>query len=153
MNDHDDPFKEIMNYGEDDSAVEELEFDLNQLRKTRPDLAPENLNADGLVDFDRGVVTNESWSLSVDEIVKEYLPKPAETVENISSDEDEIPGKPISPPWRNEVDGAIEILSRLMLFTTDSELDPLLQKVFSKINQRRLDKMKQTSITDFFPKQ
>ena len=60
MNDHDDPFKEIMNYGEDDSAVEELEFDLNQLRKTRPDLAPENLNADGLVDFDRGVVTNES---------------------------------------------------------------------------------------------
>ena len=98
MNDHDDPFKEIMNYGEDYSAVEELEFDLNQLRKTRPDLAPENLNADGLVDFDRGVVTNESWSLSVDEIVKEYLPKPAETVENISSDEDEIPGKPISPP-------------------------------------------------------
>ena len=153
MNDHDDPFKEIMNYGEDDSAVEELEFDLNQLRKTRPDLAPENLNADGLVDFDRGVVTNESWSLSVDEIVKEYLPKPAETVENISSDEDEIPGKPISPPLRNEVDGAIEILSRLMLFTTDSELDPFLQKVFSKINQRRLDKMKQTSITDFFPKQ
>ena len=38
MNDHDDPFKEIMNYGEDGSAVEELEFYLNQLHKTRPDL-------------------------------------------------------------------------------------------------------------------
>ena len=71
MNDHDDPFKEIMNYGEDDSAVEELEFDLNQLRKTRPDLAPENILADGLVDFDRDVVTNESRPLSIDEIVKD----------------------------------------------------------------------------------
>ena len=40
--------------GEDDSAVDELEFDLNQLREARPDLAPENLDADELVDFDRG---------------------------------------------------------------------------------------------------
>ena len=40
--------------GEDDSAVDELEFNLNQLREARPDLAPENLGADGLVDFDRG---------------------------------------------------------------------------------------------------
>ena len=71
MNDHDDPFKEIMNYGEDNSVVEELEFDLNQLRKARPDLAPENLNADGLVDFDRDVATNESRPLSIDEIVKD----------------------------------------------------------------------------------
>ena len=49
MNDHDDPFKEIMDDGEHDSAVEELEFDLNQLHETRSDLAPENLDADGLV--------------------------------------------------------------------------------------------------------
>ena len=58
MNDYDDPFKEIMDDGKDDCAVEELEFDLNQLRQSRPDLAPENLDADGLVDFDRDVATN-----------------------------------------------------------------------------------------------
>ena len=40
--------------GEDDSAADELEFDLNQLCKARPDLAPEKLDADGLVDFDSG---------------------------------------------------------------------------------------------------
>ena len=96
---------------------------------------------------------NESRSLSVDEIVKEYLLQPAKTVENICNDEDEVPDEPISLPSRNEVDGAIEILSRLTLFTTDSELDPLLQKVSNKINQRRLDEMKQSSTTDFFPKQ
>ena len=131
MDDHDDPFKEMVDDGEDDSAdgeddnaVEELEFDLNQLRETRPDLAPENLDADALVDFDREVATNESQPLSVNEIVNEYLSQPVETVEDISSDEDEFPDEPISPPSRNEVDGAIEILNRLTLFTTDLELDP-----------------------------
>ena len=52
--DHDDPFKGIVDDGEDDSAADELEFDLNQLCEARPDLAPENLDADGVVDFDRG---------------------------------------------------------------------------------------------------
>ena len=61
--------KGSVNDGEDNSAVDELEFDLNQLREARPDLAPENLDADGLVDFDREVATNESLPLSVDGIV------------------------------------------------------------------------------------
>ena len=116
-------------------------------------MAPENLDADSLVDFDREVATNESQPLSVNEIVNEYLSQPVETVEYISSDEDEFPDEPISPPSRNEVDGAIEILNRLTLFTTDLELDPLLLKVSNKINQRRLDRMKQSSLTDFFQKQ
>ena len=38
--DHDDPFKGMVDDGEDESAVDELEFDLNQLREARPDLAP-----------------------------------------------------------------------------------------------------------------
>ena len=152
MDDHDDPFKWMVDDGEDDS-VDELEFDLNQLREARPDLTLENLDLDGPVDFDREVATNESRPLSVDEIVNEYLPQPVETVEDGSSDEDEVPDEPISPPSRNEVDEAIEILNRLTLFTTDLDLDPLLLKVSNKINQRRLDRMEQSSISDFFKKQ
>ena len=129
MDDHDDPFKVMVDDGEDVSVVDELEFDLNQLREARPDLAPENLDADGLVDFDKEVATNESRPFSVDETVKEYLPHPVETVEDGSSDEDEVPDEPISPPSRNEVDEAIEILNRLIFFTTDLDLDPLLLKV------------------------
>ena len=71
--------KGSVNDGEDNSAVDELEFDLNQLREARPDLAPENLDADGLVDFDREVATNESRPLSFGEILTNtfhYLPKP-----------------------------------------------------------------------------
>ena len=47
----------------------------------------------------------------------------------------------ISPPSRNEVDEAIEILNRLTLFITDLALDPLLPKVSNKINQIRLDRI------------
>ena len=49
MNDHNVPLKEMVDDGEDDSAVDELEFDLNQLREARPGLAPENIDADGLL--------------------------------------------------------------------------------------------------------
>ena len=141
MDDHDDLFKGMVDDGEDDSAVDELEFDLNQLRKARPDLAPENLDADGLVNFDREVATNESRPLSV------------ETLEDGSSDEDEVPDEPISPPSQNEVEEAIEILNRLTLFTKDLDLDPLFLKVSNKINQRRFGRMKQPSVSDFFKKQ
>ena len=60
--DHDDPFKGMV----DDSAVDELTLDLNQLRKATPDLAPKNLDTDGLVDSDRELVTNVSLKFSVD---------------------------------------------------------------------------------------
>ena len=152
MDDHDDPFKEMVDESEDDSTVDELEFDPNQLREARPDLGPENLHADGLANFDREVATNKFRPLSVDEIVNEYTPQPAETVEDGSSEEDEVPDEPISPPSRNEADEAIEVLNRLTMFTTDLDLDHLLLKVSNKINQRRLGRMKQSSISDFFEK-
>ena len=135
--------------GEDDSAVDNLEFDLNQRREARPDLTPENLDPDELVEFDREVATKESRPLSVDEIVNEIV----ETVQDVSSDEDEVPGEPISPPSRNEINEAIEILNRLTLFTTDLDLDPLFLKVSNKISQRRLDQIKPFSISDFFKRQ
>ena len=98
-------------------------------------------------------MTIESRPLSVDEIVNEYLPQPVETIEDGSSDEDEFPDEPISPPSQNKVDKAIEILNRLTLFTGDLDLDPLLLKVSNKINQRILDRMRQSSISDVFKKQ
>ena len=63
-----------------------------------------------------------------------------------------VTNEPILPPSRIEIDEAIEILNRLTVFTTDLDLDPLLLKVSNKINQQNLDRMKQSSISDFFKK-
>ena len=131
INDHDDPFRGLVDDGEDDSAADQLKFHLNQLREARRDLGPENLDTDGLVDFDREVASNESRPLSADKIVNKQLPQP---LEDSSSDKDQVPNEPISPPSRNKVDMAIQILNRLTLFTTDLDLDSLLLKVSNKIN-------------------
>ena len=152
MDYHDDPFKGVVDDGEDDSAVGELEFDMNQLRKARPDLAPENLDADGPFDFNTEVATSEYRPLSVAEIVREHLPQSVETVVDGSSDEDEVSDEPISPPSRNEVDEAIEILYRLTVITTDLDLDPLLLKFPNKMNKKRLNSMKQSSVSNYFKK-
>ena len=98
------------------------------------------------------VATNESQPFPVDEIVNEYFPQPVETVEDGNSDLDEGPDEPIPPPLRDNVDEEFEILNRLTLSTTDLDLDLLPLKVSNKINQRRLDRMKQSSISDFFKK-
>ena len=149
MDYHDDPFKRMVDDGENYIAADELEFKLNQLREAKPDVAPENLDADGLVDFDREVVTNESRSLSANKTVNEYLRQTVETIEDGSNDEDEVSDEPIPSPSR-KVDEAIERLNRLTLFTTDLDLDPLILKVSNKINQRILDRIKQSSIDDVF---
>ena len=150
MDDHDDPFKEMVDDGEDGSAVDELKFDLNQLKEARPDLASENADADELVDFDREVATNESRPSSFEAIANKTPPHTVKTVKDGSSGEDEAPNKPISLPSRNKVDKAIEILNRLTLSTTDLNPDRLLLKVSSKINRSRLDRMKQSSNSGFF---
>ena len=74
MHDHDEPFTGMVDDGDDDSAVDKLECDLNWLCEARPNLTPENLDADGLVDSDREVATNEPRPLPLDEIVSENLP-------------------------------------------------------------------------------
>ena len=91
--------------------------------------------------------------MSVDEIVNKYLPQPAETFEDGSSDVDEVPNEPVSQPSQNEVVKVIEILNRLTLLAADLDLDTLLPKVSNKINKRRLDRMKQSSISHCLKKQ
>ena len=97
------------------------------------------------------VTSNESRPLSVAEIVSDYQ---AVEIVDASSDEDECPedDDPVLPPSQNEIEGVIETLKKLTLFSNDSELDPLVLIMSKKINQRRLSQMKQSSMTDFFEK-
>ena len=91
MDDHDDPLKKMGDNDQDDSAVDESKFYLNQLHKGIPDLASDKLDTEGLVGFDGEAETNKSRPFSAEEIVNEYLPQPVETVEDGSNDEDEVP--------------------------------------------------------------
>ena len=79
MDGHDDPIKGMLNDAEDNSAVDELEFDLNQLRELeQTQLLRTQMQMGSLILIE--VATNESRPLSVDDIVNEYLAQPIETV-------------------------------------------------------------------------
>ena len=79
MDGHDDPIKGMLNDAEDNSAVGELEFDLNQLRELeQTQLLRTQMQMGSLILIE--VATNESRPLSVDDIVNEYLAQPIETV-------------------------------------------------------------------------
>ena len=73
--------------------------------------------------------------MSVAEIVSDYQ---AVEIVDASSDEDECPedDDPVLPPSQNEIEGAIETLKKLTLFSNDSELDPLVL-IMSKKNQSK----------------
>ena len=49
-----------------------------------------------------------------------------------------------------KIEEAIEVMSRLSLFSSDLQLDPLMLDISSRINKKRYESMKQTLIIDFF---
>ena len=124
MDDHDDPFQGLVDDGEDDSAVGELGFDLNQLRKATPGLASENLDADGLVDFDREVATSEHLEhCLLTKLLTNTFHNLLKPLKMAALTRMRFPTNPL-PPLRNKVGKAIKILNRLALFTADLDLDP-----------------------------
>ena len=68
----------------------------------------------------------------------------------VDDDDEEESTALVSCLSRNEV--AMEILSKLCLFTTDAEMDPLVTKLGRKINKRRQQQLRQPSIDKFFHK-
>lgn len=74
MDENDDPFKHVLCI--DDDPIGELDFDLNKLRKVNPELAPANLNKNGLVDIDADITTNNSQPLTVEEITNDLNNEP-----------------------------------------------------------------------------
>ena len=63
MDENVDTFKEILCNDED--LLVELEFDLNQLCEVNSELAPANLSANGLLDIDADIGTNNSQPLTM----------------------------------------------------------------------------------------
>lgn len=161
MDENDDPFKdtEIDQSDSDDeneetNVVDDLNQDLDRLRKIRPDIAPDDLDVESFIDIDFNVVTNESRPLSVKEIVDTYKNPEVEVIDGSSSDDEstECPDdEPIPPPSQNEIDEAIDILKKMTLFES-SNVIPLIQKISEEISKKRQQKMKQATIKDFFEK-
>ena len=79
---------------------------------------------------------NQSWPLSVEQIVSEFSEQPTEVItDGDNENEDEESDEQTAHPWRNEADETIKTLNRLSLFTDDLGFDPLISKPIRIINQ------------------
>ena len=90
--------------------------------------------------------------MSVQNIVSEFSQQPAYVITE-GDNENEESDKQIAHPARNEAGEAIKTLNRLSLFAEDSGFDPLISKLTCIINQGRKDKIRQSSINNFFKQQ
>lgn len=147
------PFKDIANNNDD--AVGELQFDLIELYEVNPELALGDLDADGLINIDVRTLTNSARPLAEKENVNEYSDKPPAEVADGESNDDENDDDDDSitwttPPTRNDIDGAIKMLTKLSLFADDVEFDPLLLKLARKSTQKHLQTMWQRSVDKHF---
>lgn len=147
VDESDDPFRSLST--DVDDSIGELEFDLDQLRQINHELAPDDLDAAGLIGFDTDVATNSSQPLTVEEIVNEVT-EVCNDEPSAECDEDEEESQAVTCPSRNEVDEAVEILSTLTLFSEDTELASLVTKLERKIAQNQHQQLRQSTIHDFF---
>ena len=106
-----------------------------------------NLLAESFVDLGSEVVTSASFS-NDDDIIAEITEGENEESEDDQGDEESMP--PTSPST-NEVEGALETLQDLSMFSTrGEEIRSLVLNMESLLVRERIDNLKQSAVIDFF---
>ena len=87
--------------------------------------------------------------LTIDDVLSEFAEdrNDVESTDIENEQVDEVESTSLTCPSLAELDEAIEVLSSLSLYSEDRELNPLAWKLEAKLNTRRLQKLRQATIT------
>ena len=87
--------------------------------------------------------------MTIDDVLSEFAEdrNDVESTDIENEQVDEVESTSLTCPSLAELDEAIEVLSRLSLYSEDWELNPLVSKLEAKLNTRRLQKFRQATIT------
>ena len=107
---------------------------MNQLRELDPNLSPEEINASTLIDVDANISTDASKPLTVEEIIAEISGEGDQVIDDESEEVEESSSTEVTCPSRNDLDDAIDVLSKLSLFWNDEEIDGLVTYKFEQKN-------------------
>ena len=124
-----------------------MQEDFKRLPELDNDAIQPNLLSESFVDLDSEVVTSASFS-NDDDVIAEITEGENEESEDDQGDEESTP--PTSPST-NEVEGALETLQDLSMFSTrGEEIRSLVLNMESLLVRERIDNLKQSVVTDFF---
>ena len=131
----------------DGDPFKRLQEDLEKLHELGNGAIQPNLSAESFVDLDSEVLKSASFS-NDDDIIAEIIEGENEESEDDQDDEESTPP---ARPSTNEVEGALETLQDLSMFSTrGDEIHSLVLNMESLLVRERIDNLKQSVVTDFF---
>ena len=138
LNDDDDPFKILLE-------------DISALRERSPELVPDEVSAEDVVDTDSGVLTSDIGSLSDEDILAEFREENQMEVDDGDDGNEDEQGETPKRPTKSEVHQAIETLSRYSLFAVEgAEIRRQTSQLSFTIDKSIRKNQKQQNIQRFF---
>ena len=142
---------------DDDDPFDMLVEEIDNLRERAPELAPENVTADTVIECDNDTATFDAAPLTDEDILSEVRQSTSSDFgeEEGEMDEEsvEIVDEPLTPPSQCELRQAIEVLNTFSFFTDSRQVDDLRQstRIIANIVEKsfRVEK-KQALITRYF---
>lgn len=139
LNDDDDPFTVLLE-------------DISALRQRNPELVPDGVNAEDVLDADNEVLTSDVGSLSDEDILAEFREdNQMEVDDDDEGDVDEENEETPKRPSKSEVYQAIETLSRYSLFAVEgAEIRRQTSQLSFMVDKNVRKAPKQQNIARFF---
>ena len=136
----------------DDDPFNILLEDIGALWERSPELVPDEVSAEDVVDTDSGVLTSDIGSLSDEDILAEFREEnQMEVVDGDDGNEDEQQEETPKRPTKSEVHQAIETLSRYSLFAVEgAEIRRQTSQLSFTIDKSLRKNQKQQNIQRFF---
>ncbi|XP_068697246.1 tigger transposable element-derived protein 4-like [Montipora foliosa] len=137
LNDDDDPFKILLE-------------DITALRERSPELVPDEVSAEDVVDTDSGVLTSDIGSLSDEDILAEFCEEnQMEVDDGDDGNEDEQQEETPKRPTKSEVPQAIETPSWYSFFAVEGAEIQQTSQLSITIDKSIRKKQKQQNIQRF----
>ena len=138
ITDSDDPFKD-------------LQKSLDALKAADPDMVPEDISAESIVDVDNDVIATAPV-ITDDDILEQFQKDhSSESDEEDGCDDESLNDEVPERPSRSEVESALDVLKNAALYSnTGEEMQCLIFKFENLFTKERINSLKQSDITEFF---
>ena len=133
-----------------DDPFSDLKESLQQLHDIDPDIVPESVTPESLIDVDNEVITTAPM-ITDDDILRSVTTNQQEQFDEDDDNDEEVEEAAPERPLRFQVESAIDVVRNAVLYSSNGEEMSLVINKFEKILiEDRIASKKQKNICDFF---
>ena len=133
-----------------DDPFSDLKENLQQLHDIDPDMVPESVTPESLIDVDNEVITTAPM-ITDDDVLRSITTKQQEQSDEDDDNDEEVEEAAPESPLRFQVDSAIDAIRNVVLYSSNGEEMSLVINKFEKLfTEDRIASKKQKNICDFF---